>query len=239
MPRKINLDSVSLTEALRTRRDWAEQLLLAAGVEGHALEAVLNESAHLRHAHRVKLARQAAEDYYLEQAKLTRDDLTPETLNVHVAIIVYLDICGIGGHFGGVTGSSTIRHPAFERCGKGRKRATDGEAWNSAIDDLTITDNIRFAYRFTAHEDGHMSFRATTVDVSVESVHGPAAWRLTLAREGLRRAAGLEPMICVVPMEDGPETLVRWSKVVNSITDELQQAEPRMEECTQSTCDGI
>jgi hypothetical protein len=222
---KKGLKMSALVEALHTRRDRAEKALRAAGVEGPALDALLNESAHLRHAWRVAEARRAAENYYLQQAKLDRDDLSPESLAVHVAVIVYLDIVGVGGHYGGVTGDSTIRHPAFDRCGKGRKRATDGEAWNSAIDYLTIKNNIRFAYRFVAHEDGHVSLKAWTDDVSVEPAHGPAAWRLTLAREGLRRAAGLEPLFQAVPMETAPETLACWSRAVNQIMDELQHQE--------------
>jgi hypothetical protein len=219
-PKEANM--ITIIEALKTRRDRAEKALRAVGVEGHALDALLNESAHLRHAHRVKLARAAAEDYYLEQAKLTRDDLTPESLAVHVAVICYLDILGIGGYYGGVTGHATDRHPAFARCGKGRKRAVDGDAWSAAIDQLTFK-HIRTIHGFVANENGLVSFQAVNDDVSVEPAHGPAEWRLTLAREGLRRAAGLEPMFCDVPMKAGSETIVCWSRAVNQIMDELKQ----------------
>jgi hypothetical protein len=212
----------TLIAALQTRRDHAERALREAGVEGPALDALLNESAHLRHAWRVAEAKRAAEDYYLEQAKLTRDDLTPESLAVHAAIIAYLDIVGIGGYWN-VTGAGTARHPAFNRCGKGRKQAADGMAWNAAIEALTMPPST---WRFSVNTDGCMSYgnHVYGESVSVEPVHGPAAWRLTLAREGLRRAAGLEPMFPAVSMDDGPETLALWGRAVNLIMQELQQA---------------
>jgi len=227
---KMSTMSTNLMEALQTRRDRAEKALLAAGVEGPALEALLNESAHLRHVHRVKIALAAAEDYYLEQAKLTRDDLTPESLAVHAAIIAYLDIVGVGGYWN-VTGAGTARHPAFEKCGKGRKRATDGMAWNVAIEALTMPPSTWF---FRANADGGISYGnyVTGESVSVEPVHGPAAWRLTLAREGLRRAAGLEPFFRAVPMKADQETLALWGRAVNNIMEELQQQAEGNGQCT-------
>lgn len=45
-----------------------------------------------------------------------------------------LDEGGVGGH-DGVTGESTLRHPAFRVLGTGRKRAGDGQAWMAALRD--------------------------------------------------------------------------------------------------------
>lgn len=45
-----------------------------------------------------------------------------------------LDAEGVGGH-DGVTGESTLRHPAFRVLGTGRKQAGDGQAWMAALRD--------------------------------------------------------------------------------------------------------
>ena len=85
-----------------------------AGVTGPAAELVLRATAPVRHKARV-------------QAVLDACGSAAATL-----LVAILDLVGIGGWAGG-TGEATDRHPMLSGLGKGRKQATDGDAWTAAI----------------------------------------------------------------------------------------------------------
>jgi len=181
------------------------------GVTGAALDALVAELAPLRHASRVEYAREAAEEYYLDHMRLDRSEVGQLTLEMAVAALAYADLAGVGGRCG-VDGASTARHPAFRRCGKGRKQATDGPAWSAAIGRLADTK-----YTFAVHgEDNALILWGRDGDMMIESLLG-TSWAITVAREGLRRAAGLTPWHWRLPVRATPDTLPAWAAVVNRL----------------------
>lgn len=189
------------------------------GVTGAALDALVAELAPLRHASRVEYAREAAEEYYLDHMRLDRGEVTPLTLEMAVTALAYADGAGIGGRCG-VDGSATARHPAFAACGKGRKQATDGPAWTAAIGGL-----VTHKFAFTVHgEDHNLIIWGRDGDMMVESLLG-TAWALTVAREGLRRAAGQTPWHWRLPVRATPDTLPAWAAVVNRLMEPVPEQE--------------
>lgn len=186
------------------------------GVTGAALDALVAELAPLRHASRVAYAREAAEEYYLDHVRLDRSEVSQLMLEMAVAAIAYADGAGIGRRCG-VDGAATARHPAFTACGKGRKQATDGPAWTAAIECLTGT-----TYTFAVHGEGHaLILWGRDGDMMVESLLG-TPWALTVAREGLRRAAGQTLWHWRLPVRATPDTLPAWAAVVNRLMEPMQ-----------------
>lgn len=197
------------------------------GVTGAALDALVAELAPLRHASRVEYAREAAEEYYLDHMRLDRSEVSQITLEMAVAALAYADVAGVGGRCG-VDGAATARHPAFAACGKGRKQATDGPAWSAAIESLRGTK-----YTFAAHGEDHTLILwgrdgDMVVEMMVESLLG-TAWSLTVAREGLRRAAGQTPWHWRLPVRATPDTLPAWAAAVNRLMEPAPEQEPEPE----------
>jgi hypothetical protein len=102
--------------AVKTKREREEQLK-RQGLGDGLVEMILKMEGPHRHQQRVLAARKAARE------ALPRAPWLP----------LFLDILGVGGRMG-LEGRSTRRLPPFEACGKGRKQATDGRAWNAAIE---------------------------------------------------------------------------------------------------------
>ena len=104
-----------------TRREAAE-LLLAAGAGGTLAERMLRRTAPARHAGRVEQARDAL-------LAAAGDTIAADRVGLVGALVAHLDAIGVGP-----TGRATDRHPALTSLGKGRKQASDGNAWSAAID---------------------------------------------------------------------------------------------------------
>lgn len=113
----------------KTRRE-AAQVLEDAGVFGDAAEQILRETAGRRHEWRSETALESARAWVREKTEMEAD------LSVEMGALCVLlaDMGGPGGPQG-IGGGSTSRHPAFGGCGKGRKQASDGDAWTAAIRD--------------------------------------------------------------------------------------------------------
>ena len=212
---------------ITTRRE-AEQTLEAAGVTGAALEALLRDSAPARHQLRVRAATEAAHAWAhrLYPAGSFKDNLL-------AMAILHADCMGVGGK-DGVQGAATARHPAFRRCGKGRKQASDGDAWTAAIAEAASM-SAGAGYGFVAGWDGAVYFGRLADAALVEDSDGvqyfvdispamPLGHLRTVAREGLRRAAGLTGWHWRAPFHSPPESLPSWAAAVNRV--EAAAAQP-------------
>lgn len=205
---------------MTTRKDL-EAALTAKGIEGAALEALLRETAPDRHRARVEAARLAAEEYYLEAIGVSREDTHPDNLVTAAAAILWADTVGVGGR-DGVGGDATERHPAFAGCGKGRKQATDGAAWSAAIREAAESMVARGYFHVT---EAGLAFTSDHVESGTLVNHSvaPLAWRRSLGREGLRRAAGLPAWHPDVPFAaEAEEQVELWARLVNSLEAEYQ-----------------
>lgn len=135
------LESVSV---LPTRRE-AAALLEDRGFPAEAAELLLSQTAPHRHFRRAVGTLAAAERwvrthlYHEVEYHDAEIDASWDMLS-----ILHEDLVGYGGT-GGLTGASTARHPAFAGCGKGRKQASDGAAWDAAATTAlwAITAHIR------------------------------------------------------------------------------------------------
>jgi hypothetical protein len=198
----------------QTRKGLLEQLELD-GVRGHAADAIVAETAPYRHAMRVAKAREAAleaaEQLFGEDIRAGAEALRdcsdePDAYGVgyvaaklaaHAALLCLLDCAGHGGR-DGVEGLSTSRLPCFRGLGKGRKQASDGGAWTAAIREAA--DRLLPGARVYAPDgavglglcnaEGSITVRPQTL---VDAGLAPQA--MTVAREGLRLACGLEPWL--------------------------------------------
>lgn len=226
-----------MTIPLVLTRQSREEELEQKGVTGAALECLLAETTQERHRSRVAYARWVAEEYYLNVAKLDRDEVTHDTLTLMAGAILWADVIGIGGR-DGVEGAATARHPAFTGCGKGRKQAMDGGAWSAAIFKAARMCGGRFRVVDVATADGDTVVGRSILlyviedggDVSVDDTLAPAPWVYSILREGLRRAAGLRSLPpdreyvtrfgwhSEVPFDAPPESLAGWAKLVNEAT---------------------
>ena len=230
-----------MTEPVVMTRQCRETELEGRGVSGKAMECLLAETAQERHLSRVAYARWAAEEYYLNAAKLDRDEVTHDTLTLMAGAILWADVIGVGGR-DGVEGAATTRHPALASCGKGRKQASDGGAWSAAIHRAAldcagcfrINDNGVLVYS-RAHRDAPLN------ETMVDEATTPVAWVYSILREGLRRAAGLRRPAHVpwaddrmgatglgwhpgVPFDAPPESLAAWAKFYNEMISSEQVA---------------
>lgn len=169
-------------------RESTRSFLESAGIFGVAAEAILKETSPQRAAYRCQLAREAATAYLYSVA----GDAQGVEVNLGVWYLVLLDWLGVGGR-AGVEGLGTSRHPAFRDCGKGRKHASDGGAWSAAIEGAPIpfTEGaVRFVLVGGELCLKHPTSEACSPLALTQDIEG-LAWRLTLAREGLRRSLGL------------------------------------------------
>lgn len=205
------------TATRRATAAWLE----SQGVTGAALDALLSETAAARHASRVAAARQAAEDYYLAACKLCRYEVGGAALTAAAGSILWADVIGVGGQ-DGVEGTGTSRHPALAGCGKGRKHASDGDAWSAAI----LQAAVETAGRFLVNENGCLVYQLNRVNaiLGIDPAVIRRPWLHAIAREGLRRAAGLSSpgggygqrgWHPAAPFEAPPESLAKWAAAVN------------------------
>lgn len=212
-------------QEITTRREVLE-VLTTAGVTGEAAEAACRETASARHAWRVDeaeaAARKAAEAVYGEGTSV-----------LHLIALMLAELAGVGGT-DGVAGASTDRLNAFAQLGKGRKQASDGDAWTAAIKAslhrLALSRRTAVCGPLTIEADG------PTVNLVERTVDGeiflavnfaeliPTAWVNTLAREGLRRSLGLSPWLDLpVPFSGTPAD---WSVTVNAVIEQMPPVPP-------------
>ena len=203
-------------QEITTRLEVLE-VLTTAGVTGEAAEAACRETAQARHAWRVEeaeaAARKAAKEVYGEGTSV-----------LHLIALMLAELAGVGGK-DGVAGAGTDRLDAFAQLGKGRKQASDGDAWTAAIRGslhrLALSRRTAVCGPLTIEADG------PTVNLVERTLDGeiflavnfaelvPLGWLNTLAREGLRRSLGLEPWLdLTVPFSGTPEN---WSVTVNAV----------------------
>lgn len=210
-----------------TRKSRETELALM-GVTGAALECLLSETTQERHQSRVAYARLAAEEYYLDTSKLDRADMSRDTLKLVAGAILWADVVGVGGR-DGVEGIGTARHPAFASCGKGRKQASDGGAWSSAIRVAAHQCGGCFGIRTIADGNSALLYIIEGGSALVDDTIAPMPWVYSILREGLRRAAGLRTYRegeyggrlgwhADVPFDAPPESIGLWAQLVNETT---------------------
>jgi hypothetical protein len=209
-------------------RSEREAELVAQGVTGAALGFLLDETTQERHLSRVACALWAAEDYYLDQCKLERNEMSSGAIAVMAAAILWAEVVGIGGR-DDVEGLASQRHPAFDKCGKGRKHATDGAAWSAAILDAARSAAPQGAFR--VNENGVPVFQVGDAQAWVDETIAPKPWVYSILREGLRRSVGIRTSRGYarnlglspgwhhdVPFIAPPESAAAWAKLVNEAT---------------------
>lgn len=214
-------------QEVRTRREVIE-VLTAAGVTGEAAEAVCRETAAVRHAWRIEeaeaAARKAAEEVY-----------GAGTSVLHLIALMLAELAGVGGQ-DGVSGVGTDRLNAFAQLGKGRKQASDGDAWTAAI--RASLHRLALSRRTAVCGPLRIEADGPTVNLVERTPDGeiflavnfaeliPTAWVNTLAREGLRRSLGLSPWLDLpVPFSGTSED---WASTVNAVAAQMPPAPPRV-----------
>lgn len=237
---------------IQTRHQMAEELE-NLGVTGAAAEAILKETATLRHQARVAQAKEAAIQAAETLLGRSRGDNLEEDWQVrdHAALVCLFDAAGTGGT-ANVSGDSTSRLGCFSSLGKGRKQARDGAAWTAAIaaagEELaTGRKNLSYVpiilngkgevYPVLSDpekpEDGPGIGIATadnseTLTISELKEANFLHVALTVAREGLRRSLGLKAWRRDLPVRtkndaDNTPIVERWATVVNAISGELSE----------------
>lgn len=180
------------------------------GVEGDAAEAILRETAPMRHLARIQATHNAA-------------FAAGEGSYALAVLVLAADILGVGGH-DGIEGAGTARHPAFKHLGNGRWHASDGGAYRAAAEwslrTLCITaagldpagEDYPYVELFAGTEGGlgwsvtitadgpggpdrdgkHRGVYEAEVLFSAPALQGEGlAWTRTLTRVGLRASLGL------------------------------------------------
>jgi len=110
------------------------------GLTGEALDLFVKAGAHRRHEMRVKIAQDTLMAVGRaaippEEFKANGAGVRLDALATRLAILAgKLDGGGVGGRFG-CGGDATKRMPGLHQLGKGRKRASDGDAWTAAIEE--------------------------------------------------------------------------------------------------------
>lgn len=185
----VNIETIATATELREH-------LASLGVCGDAAAAIVRETGAARHAARVERARATA-----LAASEDREGSV-----VHAAGLLLLDTLGVGGR-DGCSGEATARLPALRDLGTGRKHASDGAAWTSALEAARRSlAPVLWVYPdpggglwlrrggSTWSRDGYILdedddvIKNPFVDLDPG---GAEAWVRAALREGLRRSLGL------------------------------------------------
>jgi hypothetical protein len=215
-----------------TTRWAAAQELESMGVTGDAADALLKETGSFRHNWRIEQAREAA---------LARgvDVIGEANLWSRMVAIATLeaDLFGVGGT-DGVSGHATTRIKGLGLLGKGRKQAADGDAWTAAIQAAASQLRRDVSEELEAGHGAHWSMDCYLINgqavlsiVAWDGIYDPEpkvaasidldtaqidiAWQRTIAREGLRIAAGLDRWTPVDIRFTGE--LAAWAAAVNQL----------------------
>jgi hypothetical protein len=226
------------------RADFLRAGLEGAGITGAAQDAILRETAPQRAEIRTKTALAALLDAALaahdrecvsgegdacvcfrhEDRACFGDRRAPANVRRVGAALGYADVAGIGGHMG-VSGDATARIPVLRGLGKSRKHASDGGAWSAAIATAAYR-LVSGSDKFAALRDGRLVFGEVGTDPDLAHASGlavdvrhavPYGWLLTIAREGLRRAVGLQAWHESVPIYAPAASALAWAESVNRL----------------------
>jgi hypothetical protein len=174
-----------------TTRKSLMDSLMAQGVTGLAAEVICRETTSFRHRWRKSQAETAAQSWAKKVCPL-HGSHQQELL---ARFLVVLDAAGTGG-IDGIEGRGTLRVPAFRSLGKGRKQATDGQAWDAAIAE-SLSDVGRVTVspvgegEYLCVSNGVDDGSCAVISVRVLKTEGLGPQVLTLLREGLRLSVGL------------------------------------------------
>jgi hypothetical protein len=207
-------------------RKYLESLDLPESV----IEVLLKESAFDRHNWRIQKALEEAKNWVVYCWGMEEHKIGTHVVLAEMNAILLADCFGVGGHLG-VSGAGTRRHPAFAYLGKGRKNASDGPAWSAAI--RAAANNCR-GYFAPSYMDGICL--AYYVDnwnmlTMINSKLVPFEWQLTIAREGLRRAFGLDPWFPDLSdfVKADESNCADWVHLVDHLTVELEKSKQQVE----------
>ena len=166
---------------------WAsvENTIMDAGISPASTEAIRKATAEFRHEGRKWAAYQAARRWLSYAYDFRRDYAT---LGAYAKALCFAEGHGLYGGSPRKPGTGTTRHPAFRFLGKGRRHATDGEAWTAAIAavaaesqaDVTVDPDGRLA--IAVFVDGAVAY----VPVGILLATEPEA-RKTFALHAARR----------------------------------------------------
>lgn len=165
-----------------TTRSKTSEFLESIGVVGQAAEHLLAAGAAGRHAHRVAVAKEAAMAAASEEA-------APEWVTAVAWAICTIDAIGVFGRY-----EATVRLAAFRGCGKGRKLATDGDAWTAAIFDAA--NELRHSsFAIVPYAGGQLAVRRRADGADHFFVFSseliPGRWVHEVLTRGLRQASGV------------------------------------------------
>lgn len=201
----------------------------ALGITGAALDALVQEQAPARHASRVQAAWDAARRAAFDlldgkDVEEVGQDMKSE-LDLLAQLLAILDAAGWGGP-GGVGGDASGRLGCFSRLGKGRKQATDGPAWSAAIADVAHAPASPDGQGPWVYADLGADSPGLTITNGQDTAFLPVSWMppdvraaaYTMAREGLRRAAGLGAWHDELILGGiSPEHALVWGELVNAL----------------------
>jgi hypothetical protein len=201
----------SINLQAQTRRELISDLAVS-GVTGAAADAIAAETTATRHAFRVAEAKAVAiataeamfgDHFRKEAAALASTDDDPsrwgeefvvDQLRACATLLCLLDTAGIGGRQA-VEGRSTARLACFSALGKGRKQASDGGAWSAAIEQAAgeLLPGAALYAPNGAVGLGIVNgpFSVILLPEQLQAA-GLGPWAMTVAREGLRLACGLQ-----------------------------------------------
>lgn len=188
---------------------WAtiENTLHNAGINNTAIvEAVRKATARQRHEGRMFAAYWAARRW-LSHALDFRKDY--DVLAAYAYALCFVESLGLYGGAPANPGTGTTRHPAFRALGKGRRHASDGEAWTAALAavaaevgaDITVDPDGRLA--IFVYKNGARIF----VPVRILLASEPEA-RRNLALHAARKGWD-----------------IRWPELITAAAKELEAAE--------------
>lgn len=217
---------------MKTKREELQELE-TQGVTGAAAELLAGLNAAARHKWRVERAIEAALTWVVGE---TLDfgafmealrGAQASALMVKCWWVLTLEVGGIGG-VGGYEGSGTARHPAFRRCGKGRKQANDGNAWDAAILEARnwiggVIGEIKMEGHLGCREEPCLKFTMASgeTDIDVVFLEELAWWRADAARrliaaqgrpEELKKAAGWFNLLAT--FQSDMDAIAPWVKAL-------------------------
>ncbi|MBP9711573.1 MAG: hypothetical protein KBD55_00885 [Candidatus Pacebacteria bacterium] len=186
------------------------------GVIREAADFIIRLEAEDRHNDRIHYILESALSYAVEVG-CASSTTSPEAMIAATALID-AEIAGVGGRLG-FTGDSTARHPAFQGCGKGRKKATDGKAWDAAISAALGRTGYEVEWRVM---EGVLYARCQTRHpMPIAGVFLPPQWLLVTVKRGLEaslhegHSGHGRPCFVGEPHE--------WAELLNSLLDPPQE----------------
>lgn len=253
---------LTLPVSAYTTRTEAQAALAAQGIHGEAAEELLRSTSSTRHAHRIRRYREGGLAEYArvtgKSLAAVLESSTPDAA-MHGITAILFDAFGVGSV---EPGQKSQHHRAFSHgCGPrfgGPSGAYSSAAhaallwlWGKAFGTVPATPTIYLLPSPAESPERYLTFvfgdgdpddpgNAGELDLDVHPDMAPDGldcppplWLLAVAREGMRRAAGLSPRMVIGPERDAhlrttspsPLDLVRgfigtaadWAGLVNEI----------------------